>query len=159
MKQRSGVTIINPELSFVRENYQFRILIEVEALRAFVANVPEGWLPAVRARQVELLGVFQSGQSDMAAMEAFVALDQFLHSSLVEALGNKSILATHTRLQQNIRMVRAMQQTSAYAGQLAEAATEHLDLLDRIEEGDLEGASRGLRRHFESSIYRTLVSP
>ncbi|MDA4848721.1 GntR family transcriptional regulator [Hoeflea poritis] len=159
VKQRSGITIINPELSFVRENYQFRILIEIEALRAFVANVPEGWLAAVRDRHKSVMATIDKGKRDMEAIEAFVALDQFVHSSFVTALGNKSILSTHNRLQQNIRMVRAMQGTTAYENNLLEAGREHLELFERIEAGDLEGASRCLRRHFESSIYRAVVFP
>ncbi|MCV6592846.1 MAG: GntR family transcriptional regulator [Silicimonas sp.] len=159
VKQRSGITIINPELSFVRETYQFRILIELEALRAFLAAPPEGWLAAVRTRHHELMEAIRARGEDMALMGAFVALDQFVHSSFVRALDNKSILATHNRLQQNIRMVRAMQRTPAYAQSLLEAGAEHLEILDRIEAGDLDGASRGLRRHFESSIYRAVVFP
>ncbi len=159
VKQRSGITIINPELSFVRENYQFRILIEIEALRAFVANVPDGWLAAVRDRHKTVMASMDKGKRNMEAIEAFVALDQFVHFSFVSALGNKSILATHNRLQQNIRMVRAIQGTTAYENNLLEAGREHLELFERIEANDLEGASRCLRRHFESSIYRAVVFP
>ena len=159
IKQRSGITIINPELSFVRENYQFRILIEIEALQAFVANVPNGWLAAVRDHHKTVMTAIDKGRRDMEATGAFVALDQFVHSSFVKALGNKSILATHNRLQQNIRMVRAMQGTAAYENNLLEAGKEHMELFERIEAGDFEGASCCLRRHFESSIYRVVVFP
>lgn len=158
VKQRSGVTILNPELSFVRENYQFRILIEEEALRSFVAKPPQDWLRAVYDRHVVLLEALQKEPDNMTAVAAFVALDQFLHSGFVQALNNKSILATHSRLQQNIRMVRTMQPSAAYLRNILDAAQEHLALLDQIKAGNLEGAAQCLRRHFEASIYRAVVA-
>lgn len=158
VKQRAGVTILNPELSFVRENYQFRILIEEEALRSFVTSVPKGWLDAVRDRHLYLIERLAQNPESMDDVVAFVVLDQFVHSSFVEALNNKSILATHNRLQQNIRMVRTMQKNAAYVQNLLSAANEHLALLDQIKSKDHEGAAQCLRRHFEASIYRAVVS-
>ncbi len=159
IKQRSGITIINPELSFVRENYQFRILIELEALKAFVGNVPDGWMEAVRDRHKDVMSNLDTAKPTTKTISAFIALDQFFHFSLVSALKNKSILSTHTRLQQNIRMVRAMHKTSAYTNNLMDAAREHLELLDHIENEDLDHASQCIRRHFESSIFRVVVNP
>lgn len=158
VKQRAGVTILNPELSFVRENYQFRILIEEEALRSFVTNVPKGWLEAVRDRHLFLMDRLEKTPDSMDDVTAFVVLDQFVHSSFVEALNNKSILATHNRLQQNIRMVRTMQRSAAYVDNLLRAANEHLALFEQIKDKDHEKAAQCLRRHFEASIYRAVVA-
>lgn len=158
IKQRTGITIINPELSFVRDNYQFRIMIEIEALKVFVNTVTEDWLTQVRARHEELIAQLKKDSRDAKALEGFVALDQFVHSSIVGAMGNKSVLSTHNRLQQNIRMARAKNQGPAYANLLLQAGAEHLELLDRVEAQDHEGAAQCLRRHFESSIYRTIVA-
>ncbi|WP_422050779.1 GntR family transcriptional regulator [Shimia sp.] len=158
VKQRAGVTILNPELSFVRENYQFRILIEEEALRSFAASVNDDWLKAVRDRHLMLIDRLEQEPDNMTNVAAFVALDQFVHSSFVEALNNKSMLATHNRLQQNIRMVRSMQKNAAYLRNLLSAANEHLAIFEQIEKKDHEGAALSLRRHFEASIYRAVVS-
>lgn len=159
IKPRAGLTIVNPELAFVRENYQFRILIETEALSTFISNVPEGWVDAVRAHQKKVLAELEDEKTHNEAMAKFVAFDEFLHSSFVAALKNKSIQATHLRLLQNIRMVRAMHETVTYRSHLSDGGKEHLDLLDSIEARDKERASATLRRHFEASIYRAVVSP
>lgn len=158
VKQRAGVTILNPELSFVRENYQFRILIEEEALRSFVTNVPKGWLEAVRDRHLFLADRMERDPENMDDVAAFVVLDQFVHSSFVEALNNKSMSATHNRLQQNIRMVRTMQKGPAYVANLLSAVNEHLALFEKIQNKDHESAAQCLRRHFEASIYRAVVA-
>lgn len=159
IKPRAGLTIVNPELAFVRENYQFRILIETEALNAFIDSVPDGWINAVRSHQEEVLTELAEEKTHTEAMAKFVAFDEFLHSSFVAALKNKSIQATHLRLLQNIRMVRTMHETVTYRRHLADGGREHLDLLDSIETKDKQKAAATLRRHFESSIYRAVVSP
>ncbi len=158
IKQRTGITILNPELSFIRENYQFRVMIEIEALNAFAHSVSKDWLEQVRARHVELIAALKKDKKDMVAAEAFVALDQFVHTSIVSALGNRSVLATHNRLQQNIRMARVIHRSASFTESLVTAAEEHLEIIDRIEAEDTEGASACLRRHFESSIYRTIIT-
>ena len=138
IKPRSGISIVNPELSFVRENYQFRVMIEIEALTRFLDDVPAGWVAAVRTRQQELLREIEGGNQEEGSLEAFVALDYFMHSSFVAALKNKSIAATHRRLQENIRMIRAIHRTAAYRKNILHAGQEHLDLLDQIEARSVE---------------------
>ena len=159
VKARAGLTVVNPELSFVRENYQFRILIETEALATFVANISKDWLSAVRAHQQAVKEELEDEHHGHDALVKFVALDEFIHSNIVAAMKNKSIQSTHLRLLQNIRMVRTMHETVAYRSHLIHASQEHLELLDCIQTKDLDKAKATLQRHFESSIYRAIVSP
>lgn len=157
VRQRSGISIVQPELSFVREKYQFRIIIEVEAMREFVETVSDAWLDKVLKRHQELIEMMEGPASDPDVFEAFVTLDSYMHLSFVEALKNRTVLDTHIRLLQNIRMVRATQEKHSTRNMLLKAAQEHLELLDKIRERDFQSAADCLRRHFEASIYRTVL--
>src|SRR6478735_97224 len=44
IKPRTGIRIVYPEIAFIRENFQFRIMIEDYALRSFGNTVTEAWL-------------------------------------------------------------------------------------------------------------------
>lgn len=44
IKPRTGIRIVYPEVAFIRENYQFRIMIETHAIRVFAASVSREWL-------------------------------------------------------------------------------------------------------------------
>ena len=106
IKPRTGIRIVYPEVAFIRENYQFRIMIEIYALRSFGDTVTEEWLANMREsheacrRNLTDGGVFEEAQL------RFLALDNRMHREIVEALDNRSILDTHQRLQDNIRMAQ-----------------------------------------------------
>lgn len=158
VKPRAGITIANPEMDFVRESYQFRILIEVEALKTYIKTVPLHEVEALQVRQTEIIQGLSENPDD-AVIESFRAYDHFLHNCIVEAMGNKHILAIHKRLQQNLRNFRSLHRSVNFVGNLITAGQEHLALLERIAARDVEGAERVLRRHFESSVFRVVVAP
>lgn len=158
VKPRAGILIANPEMNFVRESYQFRILIEVEALKTYIKGAPPHVVEALQNRQSEIVRDLRGDATD-AAIESFLAYDHFLHACFVEAMNNKHILATHNRLQQNLRNVRSLHRSANFVDNLLMAGQEHLDLLERIAARDIDGAERVLRRHFESSAFRVFVAP
>ena len=158
VKPRAGILIANPEMNFVRESYQFRILIEAEALKAYVKVVPGDVIEALQERQTEIVRGLRQNPTD-SVIESFLAYDHFLHACFVEAMNNKHVLATHNRLQQNLRNVRSLHRSANFVDNLLMAGQEHLDLLERIAARDVDGAGKVLRRHFESSAFRVFVAP
>ena len=44
VKARSGFKIIYPDIDFMRENMQFRVIIETHAIETFVDNVSDDWI-------------------------------------------------------------------------------------------------------------------
>src|ERR1700742_3162347 len=44
IKPRTGIRIVYPEVAFIRENFQFRIMIETHAVRVFATIVEKDWL-------------------------------------------------------------------------------------------------------------------
>ena len=59
VKRRAGIQIVYPEVAFIRENYQFRSVIELHAIRAFLPRAGRQWLADMRARHQ---GVARCGQ-------------------------------------------------------------------------------------------------
>ena len=60
VKPRAGYKIIYPDFDFMRENLQFRIMIEKHAVEPFLNVVTDDWInPAFLGGLVELQGTMQ----------------------------------------------------------------------------------------------------
>lgn len=158
IKPRTGIRIIYPEVAFIRENYQFRIMIEEFALRSFGDTVTEEWLANMRESHEEC----RSGLTDGGPFEdeqiRFLALDARLHREIVEALGNRAILDTHQRLQENIRMAQQVHRRPGFRSALLDTVNEHLAVISALERKDVEGAVAALEAHFRASTHRTFAA-
>lgn len=158
IKPRTGIRIVYPEVKFIRENYQFRIMIEIYALRSFGDTVTEEWLANMREsheacrRNLTDGGVFEEAQL------RFLALDNRMHREIVEALDNRSILDTHQRLQDNIRMAQQVHRRPGFRSALLETIDEHLRVVACLERHDIDGAVEALEAHFRASTHRTFAA-
>jgi DNA-binding GntR family transcriptional regulator len=158
IKPRTGIRIIYPEVAFIRENYQFRIMIETYALRAFGDMVTDAWLITMRMRHEDCRKALTGAGPFEAVQSQIVALDRKMHRDIVEALDNRAILETHTRIQENLGMARRVHRRSIYRGQLIEAIDEHLDIIACLERRDVPAAVATLEAHFRGATHRTFAA-
>lgn len=158
IKPRTGIRIVYPEVAFIRENYQFRIMIEVFALRTFGDAVTEEWLANMRDRHEECRADLL-GPGNFSELQAqFFSLDRKMHRDIVEALDNHAVLATHTRLQENISMARRVHQRPVSRSQVMDTIDEHLRVITSLDQRDVPGAIVNLEAHFRSSTHRTFAA-
>ncbi len=158
IKPRTGIRIVYPEVAFIRENYQFRIMIETYALRTFGDTVTEEWLANMRARHEECRKELLDSSSFEEAQGHIITVDRKLHRDIVEALENRAILETHARLQENIGMAKRVHQRSIFRGQLIDTIDEHLKVISALEQHDVAGAIAGLEAHFRGATHRTFAA-
>jgi GntR family transcriptional regulator, rspAB operon transcriptional repressor len=157
IKPRTGIRIVYPEVAFIRENFQFRIMIEVFALRTFGDAVTEEWLANIRDRHEECRAELKAPRSFEEAQARFFSLDRKMHRDIVEALDNHAVLATHARLQENISMARRVHQRPVFRTQILDTIDEHLRVISSLEERDVAGAIANLEAHFRASTHRTFA--
>ena len=157
IKPRTGIRIVYPEVAFIRENYQFRIMIETYALRTFGETVTPEWLAGMRSRHEECRRELGGAVPFEEALPHMTALDRKLHRDIVEALDNRAILETHARLQDNIGMAKRVHQRSVFRGQLLDTIDEHLSIVEALERGDVEGAVASLAAHFRGATHRVFA--
>jgi DNA-binding GntR family transcriptional regulator len=157
IKPRTGIRIVYPEVAFIRENFQFRIMIETHAIRVFATIVEKDWLDEMRAEHEKSRAELSGPGVAEEAQEKFLLVDRRMHRSFVEALDNRAILVTHNRLQDNISMARRVHQRT-FKTQLMSTIEEHFKILDSLEAHDIEGAVDNLEAHFRASTYRTFAA-
>lgn len=158
IKPRTGIRIIYPEVAFIRENYQFRIMIEIYALRSFGDTVTEEWLANMRQSHQECRVNLTDGGPFEDAQIRFIALDGRMHREIVEALGNRAILDTHERLQENIRMAQRVHRRPGFRSALLTTIDEHLRVIEGLEQRDVDAAVEALEAHFRASTHRTFAA-
>jgi DNA-binding GntR family transcriptional regulator len=158
IKPRTGIRIVYPEVGFIRENYQFRIMIEIYALRSFGDTVTEAWLANMRESHEDCRRNLSDGGPFEDSQLRFLTLDLRMHHEIVEALGNRAILDTHKRLQENIRMAQRVHRRSGFRSALLDTIDEHLKVIDALERRDVDGAVAALEAHFRASTHRTFAA-
>lgn len=158
IKPRTGIRIVYPEVAFIRENYQFRIMIEVFALRSFGDTVTEEWLANMRESHEDArLNLTEGGPFEESLLR-FTRLDMRMHREIVEALGNRAILDTHDRVQENIRMAQQVHRRPGFRSALLKTIDEHLEVIKCLETRDVEGAVAAIEAHFRASTHRTFAA-
>ncbi len=137
-----------------RESYRFRALIEPAALREPGFALPADWIPAMRKRHHEMLA---RAWHDGTAVELFEMNAQF-HEGLAAASGNRYFL---TAVQQQNRLRRFVNYDWGLGVQrMVVSCREHLEMLDRIADGDREVAAALMTRHLDhaSRVGKTSAS-
>lgn len=157
IKPRTGIRIVYPEVAFIRENFQFRSMIEMHALTTFGDQVSADWLASMRAGHEECMAELAGDTPFELAQSRILTLDRKLHRDIVYLLDNQAILATHARLQDNLSMARRVHQRSVFRGQLISTVGEHMRIIDSLEQRDIAGAVANLEAHFRASTHRTFA--
>ena len=158
VRQRAGIRIIYPEVAFIRENFQFRSVIELHAIRIFAPIVPKDWLNSMKMQNEAILTKVKREDPSLEVEGTFLKLDSEFHSAFVRSLDNHAITSAHNRIMDNIRLARQVHDRTALRKRITDSTGEHLAILRSLERGDPEEAASNLDIHFRASTYRTIVA-
>ncbi len=155
IRQRSGITITYPDVGFIRQNLQFRSILEVSAMPGFAADVDRGWVE----RQTNVHEAFRNGIGTCENVDLRTALEQIdrdFHDAIVRSLDNGILLKTYRRTMDNVALAQLVHRRNYSVPQISDTIEEHLTILDRIARGDGQGAVETLQAHFRASAHRII---
>ncbi|WP_203234776.1 GntR family transcriptional regulator [Modicisalibacter coralii] len=147
---KRGLMIPSLDVTFVRDAYQLRRLIEVGALETAASALDRALVDDWIERHLSMLAqVERTMNSEMTA--EMQSLDWQMHESIVASMGNRLIDNTYRVTSIKIRMVvqSRLQITSGNAKRVLE---EHLAFLRPLAEGDTDSARVALTRHIDNSL-------
>lgn len=157
VKPRAGFKIIYPDLDFMRENMQFRVLIENHAITNFVEFVTDDWITEQIDCHKEALLVLET-EKDLTAHNAFVLeLDRDFHRAIVGSMKNKAISKAHEHTQSKLRIARQVHRRVPPRKINMVALQDHLTILSALKARDLDAVRQALDAHFTTSARNTLV--
>lgn len=149
-----GIQIIEGDPKAINDAYEYRLLLESNALRNFAATATRAQIRG-RMQDVEKILVMLTKFPDDQALRAEALEEDYrFHRELVDFPGN-AIVSKHYRLNTaRLRLFRInigepLQRTDV-------AAREHLEILDACLAGDAELAVARLAQHIEISREHTL---
>lgn len=146
---KRGLIVPSLDVSFVREAYQMRLMIEMTACPIAVRAIPkqkvEGWI----AEHEEAARKLSISADPQVAVE-FQRMDWALHDEIVAALGNRLIENVYrvTAIKTRMAVQRHIKVTPSNAERVIR---EHLVFLTAMRDGKLDEAVEGLRMHVTNS--------
>ncbi len=125
------------------ESYRFRLVLEPAGILMPGFALPSGWLAEMRARHEAFLAASWTETSAIALFEMNAAF----HDGIAAASGNRH-LALAVQQQTRLRRFTNYDWSWGRAGVVA-SCTQHLEIMQQLERGELEVASLLMRRHLE----------
>ncbi len=149
-----GMQVAHVDLGLIRDAFQFRLIIEKEAVAQFAETVPDATLARLRADHERLLErARRDGNTPEIVAEA-QAVDWGMHDLIVESLGNEIITKAYRVNSIKIRLIR--QELVRIDGRVEPVMREHLGIIDAIASRDPAIATAALAEHIETARNRAL---
>lgn len=136
-----GAFVANLTIQDIEELFEYRILLETEALKSFIKNASDALIDTY-------LDAFKR-YSDMDEFkEDYHAMDSQFHLDIMKFIHNSKILSTYFQLQDLIdwsRHIAALDQS-----RVRSTPGEHIEVLNYMKARDLEKANEALVKHLKS---------
>jgi len=145
-----GLMVPSLDISFVRDAYQLRRMIELEAVRGADTNISRGQLDNWIADHKEFLArITENPNEDIAAeMQAY---DWKMHEDIVSSMHNALINNVYRVAAIKTRMVvQSLIRVTPYNADRVIA--EHMAFLEPLLKGDVKAAYEAMGRHIDNSL-------
>ncbi|MFE0699368.1 GntR family transcriptional regulator [Streptomyces sp. NPDC058872] len=137
---KKGALVLSVSAQEIADVVETRLLVEEFAVRRAVPASP-----ALIERLEELLEE-QKRRAAAGDLAEVAVTDRCFHAEIVQHAGNQILARLYDQLRdRQLRMGVAVMQ--AHPDRVAKNITEHAEILDRIKDGDAEGAAHHVRRH------------
>jgi len=150
-----GLQVAHIDINLIREAFQFRILLEKEAVANFTRTASDDAIAALLNDHREIAELANSGNGSTELDARAQAVDWGMHDAFIDALGN-SIISNAYRVN-SIKMRLINQERFRIAGHVKSVMAEHLAIIEAIQRRDVEEAVERLVAHIRSARDRALA--
>ena len=157
VKPRSGFQVIYPGIDSMGENMQFRVMIEMHAIEAFLEVVSDEWIEEQISQHKTMLHGLETAEDLTTQNSIVLDIDRSFHRTIVDSLKNRAITKAHEYTQTKLRIARQVHRRVPPRKTNIRAMEEHLVILDVMKSRDIVAVRAALDAHFNMSIRNTLV--
>jgi DNA-binding GntR family transcriptional regulator len=151
---QKGIQIIEGGPKAINDAYEYRLLLELNAVRDFAVSADDATISALTTDVEKSLQLLESSPDDRSVRMTVLDRDYQFHRDLVDFRGN-GIISNHYRL--NAARLRLFRINIGQPLQrLDVAAREHLEILEACRRRDADLAAERLAQHIEVSREHTL---
>lgn len=146
---KRGIQIAVADPKTINDAYDFRVLMETQAIRRFAERAPVERIHKMLEATESLAHTFASSPDSEDVLLDTAEGDWNFHEEIIDFLGNQFI-SEHFRL--NSARIRLCQRNNGQSRQrLGPALEEHRELLGACEKRQVAAAAKLINRHIETS--------
>jgi DNA-binding GntR family transcriptional regulator len=151
---RSGIQFVKPGVELTRSTFQFRIILERAAAAAYaqIADTPRVE-EILQRHQSTIADIEREGLTEPIRAEV-EALEELLHSTIIQSLANPLIESAYRRLHSYVRLIRLNRNVAAPL--VLTSLREHVEVLAACKVHDANGAASAMQAHLTAALHRSL---
>jgi DNA-binding GntR family transcriptional regulator len=149
-----GMQVAHVDLSLIRNAFQFRLVLEREAVAAFTREASDEAVSALHDAHRAIVERARDGVDDRLIDDA-QHVDRHFHETLIDHLGNDIISKSYRVNWIKVRLIR-QNETALHDDLVEPVMREHLAVIDVIARRDQEGAVTALTRHINNARNRAM---
>lgn len=149
-----GLQIAHVDVNLIHNAFQFRLMLESYAMAAFVRDAPDEEITKLReAHEI----VLRQGESEVTPelLRQAQLTDWNFHDRIIDWLANDLVSAAYRTNSIKIRLIRQGEVRIA-PQRLLIVMRIHLDIIERMEKRDVEGAVQALTEHIMAARNRAM---
>lgn len=153
-----GMQVAHVDLSLIRNAFQFRLMMEREAVEVFVREAPDSEIGRLlEAHERVIKDAKKKITPDVIRRAQIVDWD--MHDSIVDFLGNEIVSSAYRVNSIKIRLIR-QSEVRLDPSRVETVMREHLEIVRRMAARDIEGARNALAAHIQDAKNRAMgLSP
>ncbi len=149
-----GMQVAQVDVRLIRDAFGFRMMIEREAAAQFAMRAPDEAFRRLRDDHEAVLAAAAKGVTPALVARA-QGVDDGMHATIVDALGNEIVSNAWRVNQLKIRLIR-QSETRLDADLVAPVMRVHLGVIDAIATRDPKRAAEAIESHIAASRDRAL---
>jgi DNA-binding GntR family transcriptional regulator len=149
-----GLQILPLDISLIRNAFQFRLILEREAIASFTQTASDSMIGRIEAAHQAIVTSAREGVTDEIIAEA-QKVDRAFHETVIDELNNDIISKAYRVNWIKVRLIR-QNETTLYDALVTPVMQEHLSVIGAIERRDEVGAVTALTRHINNARSRAM---
>jgi len=156
MLPRSGIRIVQPGMSLMKDSFQLRRILELEAVRKYGEVAQDDELARLETAHRDVLAAAQSRMAEEALIAHSGTVDRGFHAILIGALRNPQIREVYSQTNERIRLVRLDNRYRQSATTVTQAMQEHMVILNALGAHDSAAAVAAMEDHLRRALHRAI---
>lgn len=156
MLPRSGIRIVQPGMGLMKDSFQLRRILELEAVRKYAEVAEADELARLQTAHRQVLAAAQARIAEDALIAHSGTVDRGFHAILINSLRNPQIHEVYSRTNERIRLVRLDNRYRQSATTVTQAMQEHLVILDALRTQDSPAAVAAMEDHLRRALHRAI---
>jgi len=149
-----GMQVLAVDLNLVRNAFQFRLILEREAVAAFTREASESRIAELDAQHRAIVARAEEGVSADLVEEA-QHVDRRFHEAVIDDLANDIISQAYRVNWIKVRLIR-QSETSLHDDLVVPVMREHLAIIDAMKRRDVDAAVTAAAAHIANARNRAL---